>query len=625
MGTSCQTEIPIYSLTGLEFLVKTMEIRNIAIIAHVDHGKTTLTDCILRHTGAVTAKEDRERIMDSNTLEQEKGITILAKNTSVKYKGTRINIVDTPGHADFGGEVERVLSMTDCTLLLVDAFDGPMPQTRFVLGKSLQLGHKPIVVVNKVDREGARPGYSVDKVFDLFSDLGATEEQLDFPIIYASAKQGWAVNQLSEVPGSNIEPLLDKVLEHVAAVKNESDKALQFQVTALDYNEYVGRIAIGKIYQGTMRKGADVTLAKTNGTTANYKITKLYGYEGLTRYEIDEAGSGDIVAMAGIPDVFIGDTVCDMGNPLPLPAIQVEEPTVSMFFMVNNSPFAGKEGKFVTTRNLRERLDRELETNVALRLEETEDKDRFKILGRGELHLSILIENMRREGYELQVSRPEVIIKQNELGEKIEPYETLVMDLPDQYSGACIQELNRRKGELTGMDAHTSGITRVEYTIPTRGLIGFRGHFISETRGEGVMSSRFLRFDKYKGEIPGRKNGALISMDSGESTAYALWKVQERGDLFIEPQVAVYPGMILGMNSRDTDLEVNPVREKKLTNVRASGSDEAIRLVPPKKLTLEQSIEFLDDDELLEVTPQSLRLRKKVLDASMRKRSGGGR
>ncbi|EKJ85311.1 GTP-binding protein [Leptospira meyeri] len=625
MGTSCQTEIPIYSLTGLEFLVKTMEIRNIAIIAHVDHGKTTLTDCILRHTGAVTAKEDRERLMDSNALEQEKGITILAKNTSVKYKGTRINIVDTPGHADFGGEVERVLSMTDCTLLLVDAFDGPMPQTRFVLGKSLQLGHKPIVVVNKVDREGARPGYSVDKVFDLFSDLGATEEQLDFPIIYASAKQGWAVNQLSEVPGTNIEPLLDKVLEHVAAVKSESDKALQFQVTALDYNEYVGRIAIGKIYQGTMKKGADVTLAKTNGTTANYKITKLYGYEGLTRYEIDEAGSGDIVAMAGIPDVFIGDTVCDLGNPLPLPAIQVEEPTVSMFFMVNNSPFAGKEGKFVTTRNLRERLDRELETNVALRLEETEDKDRFKILGRGELHLSILIENMRREGYELQVSRPEVIIKQNEVGEKIEPYETLVMDLPDQYSGACIQELNRRKGELTGMDAHTSGITRVEYVIPTRGLIGFRGHFISETRGEGVMSSRFLRFDKYKGEIPGRKNGALISMDSGESTAYALWKVQERGELFIEPQVAVYPGMILGMNSRDSDLEVNPVREKKLTNVRASGSDEAIRLVPPKKLTLEQSIEFLDDDELLEVTPQSLRLRKKVLDASMRKRSGGGR
>lgn len=602
-----------------------MEIRNIAIIAHVDHGKTTLTDCILRHTGAVTAKEDRERIMDSNTLEQEKGITILAKNTSVKYKGTRINIVDTPGHADFGGEVERVLSMTDCTLLLVDAFDGPMPQTRFVLGKSLQLGHKPIVVVNKVDREGARPGFSVDKVFDLFSDLGATEEQLDFPIIYASAKQGWAVNHLSEVPGSNIEPLLDKVLAHVPAVKNESDKALQFQVTALDYNEYVGRIAIGKIYQGTMKKGADVTLAKTNGTTANYKITKLYGYEGLTRYEIDEAGSGDIVAMAGIPDVFIGDTVCDLGNPLPLPAIQVEEPTVSMFFMVNNSPFAGKEGKFVTTRNLRERLDRELETNVALRLEETEDKDRFKILGRGELHLSILIENMRREGYELQVSRPEVIIKHNEAGEKIEPYETLVMDLPDQYTGAVIQELNRRKGELTGMDAHTSGITRVEYTIPTRGLIGFRGHFISETRGEGVMSSRFLRFDKYKGEIPGRKNGALISMDSGESTAYALWKVQERGDLFIEPQVAVYPGMILGMNSRDTDLEVNPVREKKLTNVRASGSDEAIRLVPPKKLTLEQSIEFLDDDELLEVTPQSLRLRKKVLDASMRKRSSGGR
>lgn len=602
-----------------------MEIRNIAIIAHVDHGKTTLTDCILRHTGAVTAKEDRERIMDSNQLEQEKGITILAKNTSVKYKGTKINIVDTPGHADFGGEVERVLSMTDCTLLLVDAFDGPMPQTRFVLGKSLQLGHKPIVVVNKVDREGARPAFAVDKVFDLFSDLGATEEQLDFPIIYASAKQGWAVNELKESPGSNIEPLLDMVLKHVPAVKQDNSSALQFQVTALDYNEYVGRIAIGKMYAGSIRKGGDVTLAKTNGSTANYKITKLYGYEGLTRYEVDEVGSGDIAALAGIPDVFIGDTVCDLGNPLPLPAIQVEEPTVSMFFMVNNSPFAGKEGKFVTTRNLRERLDRELETNVALRLEETEDKDRFKILGRGELHLSILIETMRREGYELQVSRPEVIIKTNESGEKIEPYETLVMDLPDQYSGAVIQELNRRKGELQSMDAHTSGITRVEYVIPTRGLIGFRGHFISETRGEGVMSSRFLKYDKYKGEIPGRKNGALISMDSGEATAYALWKVQERGDLFIEPQISVYPGMILGMNSRDSDLEVNPVREKKLTNVRASGSDDAIRLVPPKKLTLEQSIEFLDDDELLEVTPQNLRLRKKVLDANMRKRSNNGR
>lgn len=602
-----------------------MEIRNIAIIAHVDHGKTTLTDCILRHTGAVTAKEDRERIMDSNALEQEKGITILAKNTSVKYKNTRINIVDTPGHADFGGEVERVLSMTDCTLLLVDAFDGPMPQTRFVLGKSLQLGHKPIVVVNKVDRDGARPAFAVDKVFDLFSDLGATEEQLDFPIIYASAKQGWAVNELSEAPGTGIEPLLDKVLAHVPPVKTDDTRPLQFQVVALDYNEYVGRIAIGKMYAGTIRKGQDVTLAKTDGKTSNYKISKVYGYEGLQRYEIDEANSGDIVAIAGIPDMFIGDTVCDLGNPLPLPAIQVEEPTVSMFFMINNSPFAGKEGKFVTTRNLRERLDRELETNVALKLEETDDKDRFKILGRGELHLSILIETMRREGYELQVSRPEVILKTNEQGEKTEPYENLVMDLPEIYSGQVIQELNRRKGELHGMETHASGITRVEYEIPTRGLIGFRGHFISETRGEGVMSSRFLRYDKYKGEIPGRKNGALISMDSGDATAYALWKVQERGDLFIEPQVAVYPGMILGMNSRESDLEVNPVREKKLTNVRASGSDEAIRLTPPRKLTLEQSIEFLDDDELLEVTPQSLRLRKKVLDAAMRKRSGGGR
>lgn len=599
-----------------------MEIRNIAIIAHVDHGKTTLLDAILRQTGSVTTKEDRERIMDSNDLEQEKGITILAKNTSVLYKGTRINVVDTPGHADFGGEVERVLSMTDCTLLLIDAFDGPMPQTRFVLGKSLQLGHKPIVVVNKVDREGARPGFAVDKSFDLFSDLGASDEQLDFPIIYASAKQGWATLDMKDVPGQNVEPLLDMVLKHVPKVVDKSSDSLQFQVTSLDYNDYVGRIAIGKIYAGKLKKGQDVTLAKINGTTANYKITKLFGFQGLQRVEQDELGSGDIVAIAGIPDVFIGDTVCDLGKPLPLPAIQVEEPTVSMYFLVNNSPFVGKEGKFITTRNLRERLDRELETNVALRLEETEDKDRFKVLGRGELHLSVLIETMRREGFELNVSKPEVIIKRNENGEKLEPFETLVMDLPDAYTGAVISELNRRKGEMTAMDAHASGMTRVEYNIPTRGIIGFRGFFISETRGEGVMSSRFSQYDLYKGDIPGRKNGALISMDGGDTTAYALWKAQERGELFVPPQTPVYPGMIVGIHSRENDLEVNPVREKKLTNVRASGSDEAIRLVPHKKLTLEQSIEFLDDDELLEVTPASLRLRKKILDPSQRKRSG---
>ncbi|MCC5816236.1 MAG: translational GTPase TypA [Leptospira sp.] len=598
-----------------------MEIRNIAIIAHVDHGKTTLLDVILRQTGSVNAKEDRERIMDSNALEQEKGITILAKNTSVIFKDTRINVVDTPGHADFGGEVERVLSTTDCTLLLIDAFDGPMPQTRFVLGKSLQLGHKPIVVVNKVDRDGARPDFAIDKVFDLFSDLGATDEQLDFPIIYTSAIQGWAVMDMKDAPGKSIEPLLDLVLKHVPKVENKDDHPTQFQVTSLDYNEYVGRIAVGKIYAGKLTKGKDVTLVKINGTTANYKITKLFGFQGLQRIEKDELGSGDIVAIAGIPDVFIGDTVCDLGNPVPLPAIQVEEPTVSMFFLVNNSPFAGKEGKYVTTRNLRERLDRELETNVALRLEETEDKDRFKILGRGELHLSILIETMRREGYELNVSRPEVIIKKGENGEKLEPFETLVMDLPDQFTGTIIAELNRRKGDMTMMDAHPTGMTRVEYIIPTRGIIGFRGFFISETRGEGVMSSRFLKFDNYKGDIPGRKNGALISMDSGETTAYALWKAQERGDLFVAPQTAVYPGMIIGMHSRDNDLEVNPVREKKLTNVRASGSDDAIRLTPHKKLSLEQSIEFLDDDELLEVTPMSLRLRKKYLDANQRKKA----
>ncbi|MGJ4747669.1 translational GTPase TypA [Leptospira sp. SA-E8] len=603
-----------------------MEIRNIAIIAHVDHGKTTLLDGILRQTGAVTAKEDGERIMDSNDLEKEKGITIKAKNTAVIYKGTRINVVDTPGHADFGGEVERVLSTADSCLLLVDAFDGPMPQTRFVLGKSLQLGHRPILVINKIDRDGARPDAVVDMVFDLFSDLGATNEQLDFPIVYASAKQGWAVSKLEDAPSTNLDALLDTVLSHVPPVKANIDAALQFQVTSLDYNDYVGRIAIGKIYNGKLQRGMSVVQLspKTNGRdeTQVLKITKLYNFEGLKRNEIEEAEAGDIVAIAGLPEVFIGDTVCEPGKPAAMPAIEVEEPTVSMFFMVNNSPFAGKEGKFVTTRNIRERLDRELETNVAMRLEETEDKDRFKVLGRGELHLSVLIETMRREGFELQVSRPEVIIKKGENGEKLEPYEYLVMDLPDQFTGSIISELNRRKGELQLMDAHPSGMTRVEFVIPTRGIIGFRGYFVTETKGEGVASSRFLRFDIYKGEIPGRKNGALISMDSGETTGYALWKIQERGELLIDPQTPVYPGMIIGIHSRDNDLEVNPVKEKKLTNVRSSGADEAIRLVPPRKFSLEQNIEFLDDDELLEVTPQSLRLRKKHLDANMRKRAG---
>ncbi|PJZ69606.1 translational GTPase TypA [Leptospira perolatii] len=603
-----------------------MEIRNIAIIAHVDHGKTTLLDGILRQTGAVTAKEDGERIMDHNDLEKEKGITIKAKNTSVSYKGTRINVVDTPGHADFGGEVERVLATADSCLLLVDAFDGPMPQTRFVLGKSLQLGHKPILVINKVDRDGSRPSAVVDMTFDLFHDLGATDEQLDFPIIYASAKQGWAVQKLEDAPGTDLNPLLDLVLEHVPPVQAKVDSPLQFQVTSLDYNDYVGRIAVGKIYGGKLSRGMNViqlaAKKEVKDEATIYKVTKLYNFEGLKRNEIEIAEAGDIVAIAGLPEVFIGDTICEPGKAAPMPAIEVEEPTVSMFFMVNNSPFAGKEGKFVTTRNIRERLDRELETNVAMRLEETEDKDRFKILGRGELHLSVLIETMRREGFELQVSRPEVIFKKGENGEKLEPYEYLVMDLPDQFTGSIIAELNRRKGELQLMDAHSTGMTRVEFEIPTRGIIGFRGFFISETKGEGVMSSRFLRFDTYKGEIAGRKNGALISMDSGETTAYALWKIQERGELLIGPGTSVYPGMIIGIHSRENDLEVNPVREKKLTNVRSSGADEAIRLIPPRRFSLEQNIEFLDDDELLEVTPQSLRLRKKLLDPNMRKRAG---
>lgn len=599
-----------------------MDIRNICIIAHVDHGKTTLLDGILRETGAVTSKELRERIMDSNELEQERGITIVAKNTAVLYKDTRINIMDTPGHADFGGEVERVLKMADCSLLLVDAFDGPMPQTRFVLGKSLQLGHKPIVVVNKVDRDGSRPDAVVDMVFDLFSDLNATDEQMDFPIIYSSAKNGWAVHDLKNAPGNSLGPLLDTVLKHVPVANGDSGKPLQFQVTSLDYNEYVGRIAIGKIYEGTIAKNQDVTLIRMNDTkTTNHRISRLYGFEGLRRHEIERADAGDIIALAGIPDLFIGDTVCELGNPIPLPAISVDEPTVSMFFMVNNSPFVGKEGKFVTTRNIRERLDRELQTNVAMRMEETEDKDRFKILGRGELHLSILIETMRREGFELQVSRPEVIFKSAEDGSKTEPMEDVVMDVPETYSGAVIAELNRRKGEMVSMQSHSSGITRIEYSIPTRGLIGFRGFFMSETRGEGVLTSRFSKYGPYKGDIPGRKNGVLISMDSGDTTAYALWKIQERGAIFIDPVTPVYPGMIIGENARENDLEVNPVKEKKLSNVRSSGADEAIRLVPPRRLSLEQSIEYLDDDELLEVTPGALRLRKKILDSNLRKRT----
>ncbi|MCB1157947.1 MAG: translational GTPase TypA [Leptospiraceae bacterium] len=598
-----------------------MEIRNICIIAHVDHGKTTLLDCILKETGAVTSKESKERIMDSNDLEQERGITIVAKNTAVYHKNTKVNIIDTPGHADFGGEVERVLKMADSCLLLVDAFDGPMPQTRFVLDKSLQLGHRPILVVNKVDREGSHPNEVVNKVFDLFHDLEANDEQMDFPIIFTSAKLGWAVKHAEDAPGQNMQPLLDLILQHVPVSKGNVDGPLQFQVTTLDYNDYVGRIAVGKIYQGKLTRSKDVTLVKTKGQVSNHRISRLYNFEGLKREEVESAEAGDIVAIAGIPELFIGDTVCDLGKPLPLPAISVDEPTVSMFFLVNNSPFAGKEGKFVTTRNLKERLERELQTNVAMRMTETEDKDRFKVMGRGELHLSILIETMRREGYELQVSRPEVIVRQGPNGEKLEPIEVLVMDMPDQFTGSIIAELNRRKGDLHAMHANPSGMTRVEYYIPTRGLIGFRGFFITETRGEGVMTSRFHEYGPYRGEVPGRKNGALISMDSGDSTAYALWKIQERGTLFIDPVQAVYPGMIIGENSRENDMEVNPVREKKLTNVRSSGADEAIRLIPPRRLSLEQAIEFLDSDELLEVTPKSLRLRKKILDPVMRKRA----
>ena len=598
-----------------------MKIRNIAIIAHVDHGKTTLLDRILEQTNTLSKKDKGERVMDSNDLEKEKGITIKAKNTSVVYQKNRINIIDTPGHADFGGEVERVLSTTDSSLLLVDAFEGPMPQTRFVLEKTIKLGHKPILVINKIDRENARPDEVIDMTFDLFNDLGANDEQMDFSIIYSSAKQGWAVYDLKEQP-QNLDPLLDLIIEKVPTVPSLDNEMLQYQVTSLDYDDYVGRIAVGKIYQGKMSQGMNVTCASLkNQTETDHKITKLYRFEGLQKTEIQQANSGDIIACAGIPNIFIGDTVCYPKQVKKMPPIQIEEPTVSMLLMINDSPFTGREGKFVTTRNIKERLERELETNVALQLEETDSRECFKLSGRGELHLSVLLEMMRREGFELQVSSLQVILKKNEKGQKLEPFEELLIDVPEEYSGAVISELNRRKGNLTSMKTQNSGMTRIEYMIPTRGLIGFKSYFTTESRGRGVLNSRFSEYQSYKGNFSSRRNGVLISMDSGKSTAYALWKIQERGEILIQPGQDVYPGMIIGIHNRENDLEVNPVKEKKLTNVRASGSDESIRLIPPKKLSLEQNVEFLEQDELLEITPNSLRLRKKELNATLRKRS----
>jgi GTP-binding protein len=593
-------------------------IRNIAIIAHVDHGKTTLVDAMLKHAGVFRENEAiTERVMDSNDLEKERGITILSKNLSVHHGRYKINIVDTPGHADFGGEVERVLTMVDSVLLLVDALDGPMPQTRFVLKKSLDLGLKPIVVINKIDRPGARPDEVVDMVFDLFCELNATDEQLDFPIVYTSAKMGYAKLDMNTA-STTMESLFAVVESNVHPPKGDASAPFQLLVTNIDYNDYIGRIATGKIYSGKVKTGETLAVIKRDGTIVKGRISKLLGYEGLKQVEIEEAVTGDIVSIAGFDSVGIGETLANAENPVPLPYVAIDEPTISMNFIVNSSPFAGREGKLVTSRNIRERLDKELRTNVSLRVADTDAGDTFKVSGRGELHLSILIENMRREGFEMAVSKPEVIFR-DVSGKKMEPMEYLVVDVPSEYQGVIIEKMGPRKGEMTSMQPMGDTI-RLEFIIPARGLIGLRSEVLTDTRGTAVMTHTFHEYAPFKGDIPGRKNGVLIAMEHGETTGYALDALQPRGILFLPPGVEVYGGMLIGQHAKDNDLDVNPCKGKKLTNVRASGTDDAVKLAPPRVLTLEQALEFIDDDELVEVTPKSIRLRKKELDPNRRKR-----
>jgi GTP-binding protein len=617
----------------------TPRILNIAIIAHVDHGKTTLVDQLLRQSGTFEAYQQlTERVMDSNDLERERGITILAKNCAVDFENCRINIVDTPGHADFGGEVERALSMVDGVLLLVDAVEGPMPQTRFVTRKALALGLRPIVVVNKIDRPGARPDWVVSHTFDLFDKLGASEEQLDFPVVYASAINGFAVDRLDELPeegvegpadaaskGLSMKPLFEAIRRLVPARTDDPDGPLQMQISALDYSSYVGKIGIGRIARGRIRGGQQVTVmfgdpAETGHQPITAKVNQVLRFRGLEREVVDEALAGDIVALNGIEQVGIGCTLCDTLVPEALPLLKVDEPTMSMEFMVNTSPLAGREGKYVTSRQLRERLERELKSNVALRVEFGSDTDTFVVSGRGELHLTILIENMRREGYELAVSRPKPRIVEKD-GVRSEPFELLTMDLEDQHQGSVMELLGRRRGELQTMDPDGKGRVRLEYRVPARGLIGFHNEFLNLTRGTGIISHVFDEYGPWAGDIDDRRNGVLISGDDGGAVAYALWKLQERGRMFVSPGELLYEGIIIGIHSRDNDLVVNPVREKKLTNVRASGKDEAIVLTPPIQLTLEKAVEFIADDELVEVTPKSIRLRKRFLKEHERKRA----
>lgn len=597
------------------------KLRNIAIIAHVDHGKTTLVDSLLQFSGTLDRKDvGSERIMDSNDQEKERGITILAKNTAIKWNDYRINIVDTPGHADFGGEVERVLSMVDCVLLLVDAQDGPMPQTRFVTSKAFERGLKPIVVINKIDRPGSRPDWVMDQVFDLFDSLGATDEQLDFPVIYASALNGIAGNDPEEM-ADDMEPLLNMIIDRVPVPDVDPEGTFQMQVSALDYDSYVGVIGIGRITRGQLKPGQQVVVKNIAGNERKGKVLNVKGYMGLERVDTDLAGAGDIVCINGIDGLSISDTLCDPECVEALPPLTVDEPTVSMTFLVNDSPFAGKEGKFVTSRNIKERLDQELIHNVALRVEQGDTPDKFKVSGRGELHLSVLIETMRREGFELGVSRPEVIRKEVD-GVIMEPYENVVIDVEDQHQGSIMEEMGLRKGELTNMEPDGKGRVKLEFTIPSRGLIGFRGQFLTLTSGSGIMTSVFDRYDTVKdGEVAKRQNGVLVSMVKGKTLSYGLFNLQDRGRLFLGHGAEVYEGQVIGIHSRSNDLVVNPTKAKQLTNVRASGTDEALTLTPPIKHTLEQALEFIENDELVEVTPVSIRVRKKILAENERKRS----
>ena len=595
-------------------------LRNIAIIAHVDHGKTTMVDKLLHQAGTFAAHQTiAERVMDSNDIERERGITIFSKNCAVDYEGVHINIVDTPGHADFGGEVERVLSMVDGVLLLVDAVEGPMPQTRFVTKKALALGLRPIVVINKVDRPGARPDWVINHTFDLFDKLNATEAQLDFPVVYASALNGYATTDLAQ-PSTDMRPLFDTILKHVPSPGGNPDEPLQLQISALDYSSFVGRIGVGRITRGRLKPAQEVMIMTGNQTPKRAKVNQVFGFQGLERVPLSEALAGDIVQINGIEELSIGTTLADIDHPEALPMPKVDEPTLSMTFQVNTSPFAGKEGKFVTSRQIRERLEKELLTNVALKLEETTDTDSFLVSGRGELHLTILIENMRREGYELAVSRPRVVIREID-GVKCEPFEVLTVDVDEENQGAVMEALGARRGDLLDMASDSRGRVRLDYRIPARGLIGFQSDFMTMTRGTGMMSHVFDDYGPMRPEIAARRNGVLISAEHGEAVAYALWKLQDRGRMFVNPGDPVYEGMVIGIHSRENDLVVNPIKGKQLTNIRASGHDEAVALIPPIQLTLESAVEFIPDDELAEITPKSIRIRKRHLQEHERKRA----